>query len=114
MATNFPCLKRGEAHVPFAVLGHFPAYIGIARKLGAQFFYIPDNKLAGMTEKDLWSQNKLFLRTILDENGHFLLSTDNKNIRNQSWLARELAYLERHSARFLAIESASKDLSFPR
>ena len=104
MATSFPCLERGDTRVPYAVLGHFPRYIGIARELGAQFFYIPDEKLTGLTERDVWEQNKRFLQSVISANGRFLLSTNDRKIRAQSWLARELEYLRGNNATLFAIE----------
>lgn len=110
MATSFPCLESGDTRIPFAVLGHFPTYIGVARTLGAEFFYIPNNKLTGMSEDDLWCHNRQFLRSVIAGNGHFLLSTKSRDIRRRSWLARELEYLEQHSARLFAIDGVGVDL----
>ena len=110
MASSFPLSERGNARGPLAVLGHFPNYIWAARQLGAQFFYIPDQKLTGMTADELWCQNRKFLQSVIAENGHFLLSTYDRKIRCNSWLARELEYLERQGVCLTDIERMSPHL----
>jgi hypothetical protein len=74
------------------VLGHFPGYIDKAKAKGASFFDIGD-AWDSLTGAQRWAANTHFLDKIADAGDQVLLSLPKGQIREGSYLAREIDYL---------------------
>src|SRR5262249_31224313 len=79
-----------------AVIGHYPAYIELADKLGARAFTVPPEIWAKMTFAEQWAANQKFLDRAIAAGATFVLATAKNDIRSGSWLAREVEYLLQH------------------
>ena len=84
-----------EAHLTRSgrtVLGRFPQYIQKARARGASYFDIGD-AWNSLTDAERWGANQHFLDMMVSYRDRILLSLPKGNIREGSWLAREIEYL---------------------
>jgi RHS repeat-associated protein len=76
------------------VLGKFPEYLQLGKKLNARTFSIPSNIWNGMTSAQQWAANLKFLNRTIARGDKIILSNPVKNINNISgYLRRELDYL---------------------
>ena len=74
------------------VLGHFPGYINKAKARGASYFDIGD-AWDSLTDAQRWAANKHFLDKIADAGDQVLLSLPKGQIREGSFLVKEIEYL---------------------
>jgi hypothetical protein len=76
-----------------SVIGHYPDYIQLAEKLGANRFNIPGNVWDKMTEVQRWTANRKFLDRAVRRGDIFELATPLEKIRPGSYLEKEINYL---------------------
>jgi hypothetical protein len=74
------------------VLGHFPGYIDKAKARGASYFDI-GNAWDSLTDAERWAANAHFLDKIAEQGDQVLLSLPKSQIREGSYLAKEIKYL---------------------
>ena len=75
------------------VLGRFPAYINLAKDLGANFLNIPTEEFNALSPEDQWAANQAFLDRAVAAGDDFVLATAPELAREGSFYAQELAYL---------------------
>ncbi len=95
---NFGKLEAGEAvsasKREITVLGKYPQYIELARKLNARRFNIPTDIWNKMTPAQQWSANVKFLDRAIARGDRFVLANPVDNITKVSgYFRRELEYL---------------------
>jgi RHS repeat-associated protein len=79
-----------------AVIGHYPEYVDVAKKLGARFFNVPPRAFARMTESERWAANQKFLDRLIMRGDEVVLATALEKVRPGSYLAKEIRYLLSH------------------
>lgn len=75
------------------VLGHFPAYIDLAKSLSARVFSIPSEVYQSMTPEQRWDANQAFIDSALADGCPIILATPPSQVRVASAFQQELAYL---------------------
>lgn len=76
------------------VIGHFPDYRVIASRIGGFCFDLPLHEMRALSAEKLWRKNCQFLQERQNRHDVFLLVTNQKEIREGSWLEREYAFLK--------------------
>lgn len=88
---NGPCARK-----IIGVIGHFPEYVQLGKKLGARVLNIAPDVWNSLSRSQQWKRNRDFLYRIIKGGGEFILASDPRNARPGSWFARELEYILSH------------------
>jgi RHS repeat-associated protein len=81
-------------HAPgIGVLGHYPAYVETAKRLGARHFNIPMHVWERMSPADQWAANRKFLDRMISRGDAIVLATPMNKVRSGSAYMKELEYL---------------------
>lgn len=75
------------------VIGHYPAYIKLAKSLPAKYFDIAPEVWNAMDEGSQWKLTKKFLDTGIARGDQFILATPLDKVKPGSWLEDEINYL---------------------
>ena len=75
------------------VLGHFPEYMDLANKIGANRFSIPTKIWDTMTNAERWTANSKFLDRMIRRGDDIILATPMNKIKPGSYYAKEIEYL---------------------
>ena len=75
------------------VLGHYPDYIELAKKIDGKTFEMPTEIFDNMTKSEQWLANKKFLDRAINRNESFNLATPLENMRKGSFFEEEVNYL---------------------
>jgi len=86
-----------------AVIGHFPEYSDLAKKLGASHFNIPTSVWGRMSDAERWIANKNFLDEAIARGDEFVLATPLNKMKPGSWFEREVKYLLDHGYIFIDV-----------
>lgn len=93
------------------VLGHYPAYIELAKKTNARVFSLPDTVWRNMSEAEIWEANKKFLDRTYMKGHDVLLATPFDKVRPGSYFEKELDYMINDKG--YALSSDGKKLIHP-
>ena len=83
------------------VLGHYPAYVTLAAKLGADYFNLPESRWNRMSRRQRWAANREFLNKMIGNGSQFVFASHPRAVRPGTWFHRELLYLQSHGVRIL-------------
>lgn len=78
---------------PQKVIGHYPEYVELSRKLNTKPFSVPDNIWNKMTSAEQWAANQKFLDRAISKGTEFNLATPIDKVRPESYLQKEIEYL---------------------
>ncbi len=85
-----------EAEKGITVLGHYSDdYIGLAKKLKANYFNIKPEVWAKMSEAEQWAANQKFLDEAIARGDDIILATPFQKAKKGSAFERELKYLQK-------------------
>ncbi len=93
-SSGLPPVGGGSNGPTPRVIGHIGDYEKLAAELGARSFDIPDDKLASMTEEELWEADLKFLDRGAAVGAKFILGTPLNQARAGSLYLDEIDYLE--------------------
>jgi RHS repeat-associated protein len=84
------------------VLGSYPGYIDAAKSSGASYFDIGESQWNAIVARgeDPWALNQAFLDNRIAAGDRVVLSTPASRVRPNTYLAREIEYLEMHGYRW--------------
>jgi hypothetical protein len=77
------------------VLGHYPAYLNMAKSLRARVFNMPMSAWSRMSPAEQWAANTRFLDRAIARGDNLVLATPAFEAVPNSFFARELEYLMR-------------------
>jgi hypothetical protein len=75
------------------VLGHFPAYVDLAKQLNANYLDFPPGTWDVLTDAQRWAINQKFIDDAIARGDDFILATPPNAVRPGSYLDREIQYL---------------------
>jgi hypothetical protein len=75
------------------VIGHYPAYLKLAKKLNARFFHIPAEVFEKMSVEARWIANRKFLDRAIARGDEIILATPLEEVKPGSYFQKELQYL---------------------
>ncbi|WMJ23169.1 hypothetical protein RBG61_00495 [Paludicola sp. MB14-C6] len=78
---------------PQKVIGHYPEYVELSKKLNTKPFSVPDNIWNKMTSDEQWAANQKFLDRAISKGTEFNLATPIDKVRPESYLQKEIEYL---------------------
>ena len=73
------------------VLGHYPEYCSLAKRIGAEYFNMPKDEWDKMDDASRWAANQKFLDEAIARGDEIVLSSMLRH--SGSWFERELEYL---------------------
>lgn len=83
------------------VLGHYPAYLTLAARLGASYFNLPESRWNGMTNRQRWAANRDFLNSMIGTGSQFVFANHPDTVRPGTWFHGELLHLQSRGVRIL-------------
>ena len=83
------------------VLGHYPAYLTLAARLGASYFNIPESRWNRLSSSQKWVANRLFLNSMIETGSQFVFANHPGAVRPGTWFHSELLYLRSRGVRIL-------------
>lgn len=86
-------IRTGKSQNPVTVLGHYPEYVELAAKLGAESMQIPMDKWDAMSPEEQWHTTVEFFDSMIKKSHNFRLATPVGKARPGSYYVRELNYL---------------------
>jgi RHS repeat-associated protein len=84
---------RDAAEEGTIVLGHYPAYLEMAKSLGAKVFSIPMERWNAMSGTEQWAANRAFLDQAIASGSRIVLATQPAAARVGSFFAQEIEYM---------------------
>lgn len=96
--TSISAQPPGVDRTTVVSVGHFPAYVTLARKIQCSCFELPQQVALSMSPQEFWRLNKRFLDKHLAKDAVFALATSPEFARSGSWFEKELAYLQENGA----------------
>lgn len=85
--------SRTPQTTQIVVIGHYPDYLLLAQKLGASCFSVSQEIWEALDDDGRWQMNRDFLDDAIRRGSVFVLSTPPLDVREGSWLDREIQYL---------------------
>ena len=85
--------RKSRSTAPIGVLGHYPAYVETAEKIGARYFNVPMHIWEKMSRKEQWIANRKFLDRMIVRRDEVILATPQNKVREGSAYSGELNYL---------------------
>ena len=86
-------LRRATSLNPITVLGHYPEYVELTEKLGAESMQIPTDRWNAMTPEEQWTTTTQYFDRKIEAGHLFRLATPIGEARAESYYVRELNYL---------------------
>jgi insecticidal toxin complex protein TccC len=87
-------VQRSSSDPGVAVLGHYPAYLELAKEVGADRIYkIPMDAWNKMTKEEAWAANVRFLERLISHGDRILLATSPDQARPGSYYEMELQHM---------------------
>lgn len=83
------------------VLGHYPAYLTLAARLGASYFSLPESRWNRMSPRQRWAANRVFPDRMIGTGNQFVFASHPRTVRPGTWFHSELLYLQSRSVRIL-------------
>src|SRR5690554_1725972 len=83
------------------VIGHYPEYVELAKKLKAKIFNMPLEVWNTMNKAQQWAANQKFLDKAIKCKSEFVLATPYDKIKAGSWLSKEVSYLLKHGYKWV-------------
>lgn len=97
-----PCSEgASKTQAPQKVIGHYPEYVEMSKKLGTKPFSIPDDIWNKMTKAEQWAANQKFLDRAIAKGTEFNLATPIDKVRPGSFLEKEINYLLSQGYKFI-------------
>ena len=86
-------LRRATSRQPVTVLGHYPEYVELTEKIGAESMQVPMEHWNAMTPEKQWETTTGYFDRKIESRHHFRLATPVDKARAGSYYVRELNYL---------------------